>query len=778
MGSTVSFSASVRDFRGAAADVLLLCVFRLLALALLSAQAASLGAAPQAGFAPLDVEAGTEAKEERRKLVLRVFSFALCAVSQVVLGAKAVALPPLSGGEDWGTALRLLLLVAFVHTERSFAEFAAAKLATPQAKKQAAAAASAVAAASAGPGKVSRAAGPTALYTDAGPAPKSEEELSSTRYLRWCLGFARTQASFIGVGMLCMLVGTSLDLCIPRLTGAALNDALAGNRASFMARIRHIIALQAAAGALGGLRGLLLSTTNARLLRDLSVSLFAALLRQDVTFFDATSSGDLLSRLNDDAKASIDPASWLLQALTRNMVQALGSAVLCFSISWRLSLLAGSALGPVYALSAAYASYSAKLQKDRADAMGAASSTAGDALGNIRLVRACSSEDVERRKYRERVDFAAQLGIKDARAFAATITLNEWVTLVSTCVLLACGGDMIIAKTLSLGAFISFQQYYGRIDASFTAVVQFLQTLTAAAGSAERVLSVLELKPLVGSRGGFEEEDGEEDDGPAEPKEGAQLPPGPLPVSLTEVCFTYALRRETPVLCNLSLELAGGKVAALVGTSGAGKSTVIALLLRFYDPQSGSVRVGGVDLRTVSPRVLHDRVGLVAQDSPVFAASLMDNITYGLRSPPAEQTVRDAAAAAGALGFIEATATGFDTIVGERGVRLSGGQRQRIALTRAMLRRPSLMLLDEATSALDAESEAVVQAGLDAAIKLGEQTVVIVAHRLSTIRGADSIAVLKGGALAEQGGHAELLVRGGIYASLVSRQVGVTQAAE
>ena len=796
------FFRSLTDFRRSAADVLLLCLFRLVALASLSYAAAAMqsksaASSSPAGFVELreptaDVEAGA-AREEgkhdaRRRLALRLTAQAVCAASQVLLGAKAVALPPMPGD-----ALRLVVLVLLVYAEKAAAG-AAAKMLTPTSANADATTPTAGAGSgrsrpasapsgSARPGKLSTRPPPSALYTDAGLAPRSEEEFSSMRYLRWCLGLARGQGHTIALGLVCMLGATICDIAVPQVTGAALNAALAGNRPAFMARIRTIVALLAVSGGLGGCRGLLLATTAAKLLRDLSVQFYAALLRQDVSFYDAASSGDLLSRLSEDAKAAIDPASWLLSALLRNVLQAVGSAAFCLSISWRLSLLVGSSLGPVYALSATYASYSARLQKERADAMGAASATAGDALGNIRLVRACSTEDAERRRYRVQVDAAAQLGIKDARAFAATITISEWVTLISTCVLLGCGGDMIMAGTLTVGSFIAFQQYYNRIDASWQSVVNFLQTLTAAAGSAERILAILSLEPLIGARGGFGEEEEEEEaaaDGssPAlQPNEGAPLPPGPLPVSFQAVSFTYVLRPESPVLRQLTLDLPAGLVAALVGSSGAGKSTCIAMLLRLYDPQAGTVRLGGVDLRGVSPRVLHSRIGLVAQDSPVFAASLRDNVCYGLLAPASEAEMRAAAASAGALEFIDATAGGFETVVGERGIRLSGGQRQRIALARAMLRRPSLMLLDEATSSLDAESEAVVQAGLDAAIALGEQTAVVVAHRLSTVRGAATIAVLRDGALAEKGTHAELIAADGQYARLVARQLGTLDGA-
>ncbi len=297
--------------------------------------------------------------------------------------------------------------------------------------------------------------------------------------------------------------------------------------------------------------------------------------------------------------------------------------------------------------------------------------------------------------------------------------------------------------------------YASTVGGAFRSLQSLLASFTRSAGSAQRVLGLLDSKPAIAKSGGYE---------PPVPPAGA--------LTLRDVGFVYQMRPTAPVLRGVSLEVRAGSVCALVGKSGGGKSTLCHLLLRLYDPSSGTIALDGRDLRELDLRWLHRHTGCVAQDTQLFANSILDNIAYGCPFAPSPEQLRAAASAAHAHDFIEAFPDGYDTRVGERGVRLSGGQKQRIAIARALLRDPRLLVLDEATSALDAESEALVQKALDALLAAGGRTVVLVAHRLSTVAGADQIAVLDGGAVAERGTHAELAARqGGVYARLVARQL-------
>ena len=242
-------------------------------------------------------------------------------------------------------------------------------------------------------------------------------------------------------------------------------------------------------------------------------------------------------------------------------------------------------------------------------------------------------------------------------------------------------------------------------------------------------------------------------------------------IRFDDVSFRYQMRPQNAVINKMSFEVPSGTVAALVGTSGGGKSTMVHLMLRFYDPRAGTIRIGGVDFRELSLPSVHRLTGVVSQETQLFNDTILANIRYGTDGDVSEEAVRAAAAAAQCDGFISSFEDGYLTRVGDRGQRLSGGQKQRIAIARCLLRRPRLLLLDEATSALDAENEAMVQAALDRLIWTGEHTVVLVAHRLSTVINANSIMVVDGGAVREQGTHAELLARSGTYAQLVSRQL-------
>ena len=401
---------------------------------------------------------------------------------------------------------------------------------------------------------------------------------------------------------------------------------------------------------------------------------------------------------------------------------------------------------------------------------------------------------------------ALRLGIRDAMLGALTTAFNNYLDLGASVLLLWYGGGIAIDPdgAITVGALIKYQLYWNMINNSYQARLNsehlawcrlhwgtitqalnnMLNAFTRAAGAAERVLSLVDLEPDIGSSGGAHA-DGAVDT---------------WSVGFEKVTFRYQMR-ENVVLDGMSFSVDAGSVCALVGASGGGKSTVIHLLLRFYDPRAGKITLGDVDLRELDLRSVHRHVGFVAQvnvthpaamhrltrcgrhltsdgagratqETQLFNATIDENVRYGAPPGTTDEEVAAACRAAQADGFIRGFEDGYLTRVGDRGQRLSGGQKQRLAIARCLLRRPKLLLLDEATSALDAENEAAVQAALDGLIWSGEHTVILVAHRLSTVIRAHVILVVDGGAVAERGTHAELLAApSGIYAGLVARQL-------
>jgi ATP-binding cassette, subfamily B, bacterial len=315
-------------------------------------------------------------------------------------------------------------------------------------------------------------------------------------------------------------------------------------------------------------------------------------------------------------------------------------------------------------------------------------------------------------------------------------------------VILWIGGHDVLAGRLSPGELSAFVIYAVVVAGSMGAISEVMGDLQRAAGAAERLFELLATEPEVKA--------------PASP---VALPAPPVgAVSFENVRFHYPSR----------LDVKPGETVALVGPSGAGKTTVFQMLLRFYDPQSGVVRVDGVDVRAADPSDVRGRIGLVSQDPVIFSANAMENIRYG-RPDATDDEVRAAALAAHAAEFIDRLPEGYGTFLGERGVRLSGGQRQRVAIARAILRNPRILLLDEATSALDAESERVVQDALETLMR--NRTTLIIAHRLATVQNADRIAVMDGGRVAASGRHADLVAEGGLYARLAALQFGAAEAA-
>ncbi len=542
------------------------------------------------------------------------------------------------------------------------------------------------------------------------------------------------------------LISAGLQLAIPLLVRTSVNAVQA---------TRNIAILDHAALALIGL--VLLSTVigyvqfvmsayaGNRIVMDLRIQLFAHLQRLPVSFFDRTRSGDLTSHLANDV-------SQLQTSLTDDLVKLAGNVIMLFGgmavatyINWRLTILVVVVLIAVMAFFVITGRGLRRINRAGLDALGEAMGSVSEALGNIRLVKAFAREPYEDGRVTFQLREVYRLAVKSSKweGLMGAVGLGGVSLMFVVCAWY--GGRGVMQGTFGVGDVLGFLFGMFIITTPMAQIASLYTRLQRAVGAADRLFALLdqtqELPDLTGAR--------------------------PFPVSgageveYRDVHFAYV--PENPVLTGLDLRLPAGKVTAVVGASGAGKTTLSALLYRFYEPQSGSITIDGISIRDVQRESLRTHVGIVPQDTILFNGTIRENIRYG-RLDATDAEVEEAARGANVEEFVRGFQEGYDTVVGERGVTLSGGQRQRVAIARALLKDPRILVLDEATSALDNKSESLVRDALDRLMQ--GRTTLVIAHRLSTVQNADQIAVIHGGQIAEIGTHSELLRNGSHYAEL------------
>jgi len=548
-----------------------------------------------------------------------------------------------------------------------------------------------------------------------------------------------------------LVAAALVTLAVPLAIRGMIDVGFSSADASFVNR--SFLALIALAGALAlasSGRYYLVMTLGERIVADLRRDLFAHLMRLSPAFFDAAHSGEILSRLTADTtqiKAAVGASA---SVALRNLVLFVGASIMMVVTSPRLS---GLILIVIPVIVLPIVAFGRRVRRDSRfaqDRLADAAAYAAEAVGGVRTVQAYTLEAEAGRRFGSMVESSFAAARRATASRAALTAFAIFLVFASVVAVLWWGAHSVLAGAMSAGTLGQFVLYSVFAAGALGELSQVWGEISQAAGATERIAELLATVPRI-----------------ARPDRPVALPSPPRgEIAFDNVYFSYDAP-GAPVLCGFTLNVRPGERVAIVGPSGAGKSTLFALLMRYYDPVAGGVRVDGVDLRQADPTALRRIIGFVPQDPMIFALSAEENIRFG--NPDADaDAVRDAARAAFADEFLSVLPAGYATVIGERGVTLSGGQRQRLAIARAILKAAPILLLDEATSALDAESETAVQAALETLMR--DRTTLVVAHRLATIKSADRIVVMDEGRIVEEGTHQSLVARGGLYARLAELQ--------
>lgn len=559
------------------------------------------------------------------------------------------------------------------------------------------------------------------------------------------------------IAVLCLLAAAAATLIVPALLKGVIDTGFGGDPALREAELERRFLLLFGAAAVLALfsagRYYMMTWLGERVIADLRNAVYARVVTQSPVFFETTQTGEVLSRLSADTTLVQTVVGSSFSMGLRNVVLFIGSlGMLVISVP-RVAITVIALLGFVVLPAIWIGRRVRKLSRASQDRLADSSAIAAEVLNAIPVVQSYGQQDRETQRFAQASEtaFATSIRRTGARAWLTGFVI---VSVFGSAIFgLYSGTQAVLRGDITAGQLGQTLIYFAIVASSAAVLAEVWGDLLRAAGASERLDELLRAEPAIRS--------------PAQP---ARLPAGSAAgaaIDFEHLQFAYPSRLQSPAIRDFSLSIPAGRTVALVGPSGAGKSTVLQLLLRFYDASSGTLLIDGVAIERWDLETLRSRIALVPQDAVIFSADALENIRYG-RPTASEDEVIAAARAAQADGFLSQLPHGYRTFLGERGLRLSGGQRQRIAIARAILKDAPLLLLDEATSALDTESERLVQQALETAMR--GRTTIVVAHRLSTVQSADLIVVMEQGSIVEQGRHADLLARGGLYARLAKLQ--------
>ncbi|TKR93595.1 hypothetical protein L596_008017 [Steinernema carpocapsae] len=506
----------------------------------------------------------------------------------------------------------------------------------------------------------------------------------------------------------------------------------------------------------GGLRGGSFEYAYARINRAVRLDLFTSLVQQNVAFYDAHKTGEVTSRLTADTQTMSDTVALNVNVFLRNIVMLGGSMFFMMYLSWKLSLVTFIVVPIILVASKIFGVYYDLLSERTQEAVAQSNDVAEEVLSTMRTVRSFACEKIEGDRYFEKLTHTMNVTKLKAFAYVGFIWVNELFQALIIVAVLWFGGHLVITNRMDANLLVSFLLYQMQLGDNIRQMGEVWTGLMQSVGASRKVFEYIDRKPDISTDGDYM----------PERVQGK--------IEFRNVHFSYPTRPDLPILRDLSFTVEPGQTVALVGPSGSGKSSCIALLEHFYEPDSGEILIDGVPIEQYEHQLVHTKIALVGQEPVLFARSVTENVGYGL-DHFTDHDVVEASKMANAHSFIVQTNDKYETNVGEKGSQMSGGQKQRIAIARALVRSPAILLLDEATSALDTESEALVQEAIYKNLK--GRSVVLIAHRLSTVEKADKIVVISKGRVEQQGSHEELIAQPGMYRTLVNRQmIGGTDA--